>query len=68
MCLAVPGKILSVKGSKAKVDFNGIQKNVYLGAIKPKIGDYILVGAGIAIQKISMKEARNILEEWKKLK
>jgi len=68
MCLAVPGKVLSVEGNKAKVDFGKVKKDVYLGMIKPKIGDYVLVGAGIAIQKISKKDAMNILEEWKKLK
>jgi len=68
MCLAVPGKVLSIKEDKAKVDFGNIQKDVYLGIIKPKVGDYILVGSGIAIQKISKKDAMNILEEWKKLK
>ncbi len=68
MCLAVPGKVLSVKGNQATVDFDNIQKDVYLGIIKPKVGEYILVGSGIAIQKISKKDAMNILEEWKKLK
>jgi len=66
MCLAIPAKVLKVKGNQAKVDFGNMQKEIFLGSVKPRIGDYILVGSGIAIQKISKKDAMNILKEWKK--
>jgi hydrogenase expression/formation protein HypC len=68
MCLAIPGKVLSIKGKQAKVDFGNIQKDVFLGAIKPKVGDYVLVGSGIAVQIISKKDAMNIAKEWEKFK
>lgn len=68
MCLAVPAKVLRVNGNRAKVDFGNSQKEIFLGLVKPKIGDYILVGSGIAVQKISKKDAMNILKEWKKIK
>jgi hydrogenase expression/formation protein HypC len=68
MCLAIPAKVLSVKGKRAKVDFGNRQKEIFLGTVKPKVGDYILVGSGIAVQKINKKDAMSILKEWKKLK
>jgi hydrogenase expression/formation protein HypC len=68
MCLAIPGKVLSVKGKQARVDFNGIQKDVFLGAVKPKVDDYVLVGSGIVVQIIDKKDAINIVKEWEKPK
>lgn len=68
MCLAIPGKVLSIKGNRAKVDFGNSQKDVYLASVKPKVGDYVLISSGIAIQKIKKKDALNILKEWKKLR
>ena len=68
MCLAIPGRVLSIKGNKAKVDFGNIQKEIFLGAIKPKVGDYVLVGSDIAVQIISKKDAMSIAKEWGKIK
>jgi hydrogenase expression/formation protein HypC len=67
MCLALPGKVLSVKGSEAKVDFGDMKKRVYLGPVKAEVGDYILVGAGMAIHKLDEKTALEMLNEWKNI-
>jgi hydrogenase expression/formation protein HypC len=76
MCLAVPGKILSVEGDdpafrSGRVSFGGIVKEVNL-AYTPEAGidDYVIVHAGFAISKIDEAEAREIfkyLEEMEEL-
>jgi len=68
MCLAIPGRIISIKNDTATVDFGNIKKDVYLGIVKAKSGDYVLVGSGIVVQKISKKDAIKINKEWNKLK
>ena len=68
MCLAIPGRIISIKDNTAKVDFGNIKKDVFLGIVKAKAGDYVLVGSGIVVQKISKKDAMKINKEWNKLK
>lgn len=62
MCLAIPAKVLNVKGKQGKVDFGNIQKKINLGIIKPKVGDYVLVSSGFAVEIISEKDALNILK------
>lgn len=68
MCLAVPGKIVSIEGDdplskKGKVDFSGIQKEVNLAYVpEVKIGDYVIVHAGFAISQVDEDEAAKTLE------
>jgi len=62
MCLAIPAKVLTIKGKHAKVDFSNMQKKINLGVIKPKVGDYVLVSSGFAVEIISEKDALNILK------
>ena len=51
MCLAVPGKILSIEGMAGVVDMNGVEVNVGLQLVPgAKVGDYVLMHAGFAIQ------------------
>jgi hydrogenase expression/formation protein HypC len=57
MCLAYPGKIESVKGDKAVVDFSGIKKEANISFVKVKKGDYVIVHAGFAIQKMGKENA-----------
>lgn len=65
MCLAIPGKITSIDNQvdeifrMAKVNFNGIVKNVNLAMVPDaKIGDYVLVHVGSAISIVDEKEAK----------
>ncbi len=60
MCLAIPGKILKIKGQIAKVDFNGIQKEINITMVNAKIGDYIMVHAGFAIEKMDLDRVKDI--------
>jgi hydrogenase expression/formation protein HypC len=63
MCLAVPGKVLSVSGDDpllrgARVSFNGVIKEVSLAcAPEAKVGDYVLVHVGVAISVVDAQEA-----------
>ncbi|MBO5225637.1 MAG: HypC/HybG/HupF family hydrogenase formation chaperone [Parabacteroides sp.] len=61
MCLAVPGKILSIDNSipelrMAKVDFGGIIKKICIQWVDVSIGDYVLVHAGVAITAVEEEE------------
>lgn len=70
MCLAIPGKILSITNSKddeifrqGKVFFGGITKDVNLSMVpNAAVGDYVLVHVGVAISKIDEEEAQKTFE------
>ncbi len=63
MCLAVPGKVLSVEGDdpllrSGRVSFNGVIKQVsFTCAPEARVGDYVLVHVGLAISVIDAREA-----------
>jgi hydrogenase expression/formation protein HypC len=67
MCIAIPGLIISMEGTKAKVDFNGNILEVETAIIDTKIGDYVLVHAGCAIEVIDLEMANEISEILKEL-
>ena len=62
MCLGVPGKVISIEGDLAEVDFSGIRRKVSL-LICPDVreGDYVLVHVGFAIQRLDEEEALETL-------
>jgi hydrogenase expression/formation protein HypC len=63
MCLAIPVKVSKIKGTLAEVDMSGVKRQADIRFLEGvKIGDYILVHAGFAIEKIDEKEARETLE------
>lgn len=58
MCLAVPAKIIEIKDLLAKVELSGVTKDVSLMLLpEAKVGDYVLVHAGFAMQIVDEKEA-----------
>jgi hydrogenase expression/formation protein HypC len=67
MCLSIPAKIVSINGDMADVSAGGAIFKAGLQMIEnPKVGDYILLHAGFAIQTLSEKEAEEtirLLEE-----
>lgn len=71
MCLAVPGKVLTIEGDDAAfrtahVDFCGVRKTVSLSFTpEVQIGDYVLVHVGFAISRIDEEEARRTFEYLK---
>ena len=54
MCLAIPSRIISIDNMSAVIDVFGARKevNLMLLPIEPKLGDYVLVHAGFAIQMV----------------
>jgi hydrogenase expression/formation protein HypC len=60
MCLAIPGKIIKINGQLATVDFQGIKKEVNINLVKVKLGDFIMVHAGFAIEKMGKDQAKEI--------
>ncbi len=65
MCLAIPAKILSLEDTKAHVDFGqGVLREVNVSLVDAKVGMYVLVHAGYAIQVLEEKEALETLSLW----
>ncbi len=52
MCLAIPGKIEKIKNSLAVVNFQGLKKEINISLVEVKKGDYVMVHAGFAIEKM----------------
>lgn len=67
MCLAMPMKISKINGSNAICEAGGLTQNIRIDFIPdPKPGDYVMVHAGFAIERMSEKEAlenMGLLEE-----
>jgi len=70
MCLAVPAKIVELDGDTATVEIEGIRRTSNVALIDDvKIGDYVLLHAGFAIQKWSeddVKEFNALMDEMNK--
>lgn len=67
MCVAFPGKVLSCDGSHARVDFSGSVVNVNISLVSVEPGDYVLVHAGMAIQKVEREEAENWIDLFREI-
>ncbi|HBD87005.1 MAG TPA: HypC/HybG/HupF family hydrogenase formation chaperone [Clostridiales bacterium] len=68
MCLAVPLKIVEIDGVNAVGEIEGLRRKMRLDFIKePKIGEYVVVHAGFAIERLSIEEARLNIAEWEAL-
>ncbi|MDQ7825682.1 MAG: HypC/HybG/HupF family hydrogenase formation chaperone [Candidatus Eremiobacteraeota bacterium] len=58
MCLAIPTKVISIEGKNGKVEFGGVVKEVCLSLLdNVQVGDYVLLHAGYAIERINEEEA-----------
>jgi hydrogenase expression/formation protein HypC len=74
MCLAIPGKILSITdgddllSKMARVDFGGIVKNICLAYVpEAQVGEYVIVHVGFAISRVHEQEARQVFEYLKEI-
>jgi hydrogenase expression/formation protein HypC len=68
MCLAIPAKVVSIEQDKALVDFGeGVTRGVNVTLVNVKVGDYVLVHAGYAIQVLERDEALETLRLWNEI-
>ncbi len=68
MCLAVPMKIQEIHGDKGLVEIGGVKREVSLQMMKDlQVGDYIIVHAGFAIQKLDEEEALETLDLFRQM-
>lgn len=67
MCLANPAKILEINGDFAVVDYGGLRKTVNIQLIEPNLGEWVLIHAGFAIQKISEEDALETLAIYEEM-
>ena len=67
MCVAAPGKVIEINGDTAVIDYNGNKVNANKGIVDIKIGDYVLVHAGLIIQVLPEEEKKNMLELFEEL-
>ena len=69
MCIAAPMEVLEIDESShtGRVLFSGNEMNVNLTLVSPKVGDYVLVHAGCAIEIIAKEPAEEILDIFKML-
>ena len=68
MCLAIPAKVLEVTGDVAKVDFGqGVAREVNVMLVDARVGEYVLVHAGYAIETLDQEAAEESLKMWREL-
>jgi len=69
MCLAVPGRVTEIKGKTAVVEIMGALREASLELLEDvQIGDYVILHAGCAIEKLDEAEALKTIELFKELK
>ncbi len=69
MCLAVPLKLIEINGSEAVGEALGVRRSVRVDFIpEPKPGDYVMVHAGFAIERLTEEQAEDDLESWEELR
>ena len=65
MCLAIPLKIIEINGTSAVGEAMGMQREVRVDFIEePKVGDYVIVHAGFAIERLPEQQALEDLAAW----
>lgn len=59
MCLGIPGRIIEIRGQKAKVDVAGVKKDINTRLLDGlRVGDYVIVHAGFAIERLDEEKAK----------
>jgi hydrogenase expression/formation protein HypC len=74
MCLAIPGKVVSISGGDpltrmGRVDFSGVVKQQACLAYVPEVGvgDYVIVHVGFALSKVDEDEAQKVFQYLKEI-
>lgn len=62
MCLAVPSRVLKIENDSGTIDVEGVRRGVSFALLEDvEVGDYVIVHAGFAIQKIDETTAKETL-------
>lgn len=67
MCVAAPGKIIEIENGIAKVEYATNITNVSVGIVDCKVGDWVLVHAGLVIQVLPQDEAEYMVDLFSEL-
>lgn len=73
MCLAIPGKVLSISGDEpltrlGRIDFSGVIKEASLAYVpEVVVGDYVIIHVGFALSKVDEAEAQKVFEYLKRM-
>jgi len=67
MCLAVPAEVKSIDGHMATVDYGGVSRTANISLVDAKVGDFVIVHAGYAIQVMDREEAEKTLEMFREM-
>ena len=67
MCLAIPAKVLKIHGKEALVDFGGVKRTVRVDMIEARVGEYVIVHTGYAIQTMSEDDALESLKLFEEI-
>ena len=63
MCLAIPSKITKIDNNMATIDIEGVQREASLLLLEDaRVGDYVIVHAGFAIQKLDESAAQETID------
>ena len=64
MCLAIPSKVVAINDKMATIDVSGVRRDISLLLLPEEaaVGDFVLVHAGFAIQKIDREAAEEALK------
>ena len=69
MCLAVPLKLIEIDGKNAVGESRGMQRKLRVDFIpEPKIGDYVIVHAGFAIERLPEEQALEDIAAWEEIR
>ncbi|MBN1389030.1 MAG: HypC/HybG/HupF family hydrogenase formation chaperone [Candidatus Thermoplasmatota archaeon] len=65
MCLAIPGQVVKLMEDQiALIDYGGTRREANVMYVRPKLGDWVIVHAGFALQILDEEEARETLALW----
>lgn len=69
MCLAIPLKLVEIEGREALGEALGMRQKLRVDFIRePRIGDYVMVHAGFAIERLEESQALEDIEAWEEMK
>ena len=69
MCLAIPLQLIEINGNSAVGEAMGMRRDIRVDFIEnPQIGDFVIVHAGFAIERLGEEQALEDLEAWKEVR